>query len=147
MFSIGISSLLKLAGSLVISFHPVNSTEKAAGTGKPTHETTIRDWNAVMDVNLKGTFLCVKHSIPYIISSGGGSVINVSSNMGILGGLTPDLAAAKADPIPPGPPPTTTTSASRHISISRAGSVIVLIFGAEFMILASLTALMNNACH
>src|SRR4030042_2051146 len=66
-----------------------------AGYAKPTHETTVEEWDAVMDVNLKGTFFCTKHAVPYILESGGGSVINVSSIMGILGGPTPVYNTSK----------------------------------------------------
>lgn len=57
-----------------------------AGHAGPPHETTVEDWDEVMNTNLRGTFLCTKYAVPYIIKSGGGSVINVSSIMGILGG-------------------------------------------------------------
>jgi NAD(P)-dependent dehydrogenase (short-subunit alcohol dehydrogenase family) len=56
------------------------------GVRKPTHEITSEEWDSVMNVNLKGTFFCTKYAVPYMISAGSGSVINVSSIMGILGG-------------------------------------------------------------
>ena len=56
------------------------------GVAKPTHETTWEDWNAVLGVNLKGTFLCTKYAIPWMLKVGSGSVINVSSIMGMLAG-------------------------------------------------------------
>ena len=66
-----------------------------AGYRKPTHETTAEEWDSVMNVNLKGTFFCTKYAVPYILKSGGGSVINVSSIMGILGGPTPVYNTSK----------------------------------------------------
>lgn len=42
-------------------------------------------WDQILNVNLKGTFLCCKYGIPEIIRSGGGSVINTSSSAGIIG--------------------------------------------------------------
>jgi NAD(P)-dependent dehydrogenase (short-subunit alcohol dehydrogenase family) len=48
-----------------------------------------------MNVNLRGTFLCTKYAVPYILKPGGGSVINVSSIQGILGGPTPIYCASK----------------------------------------------------
>jgi NAD(P)-dependent dehydrogenase (short-subunit alcohol dehydrogenase family) len=56
------------------------------GVAKPTHETTWEDWDAVLGVNLKGTFLCTKYAIPWMLKVGSGSVINVSSIMGMLAG-------------------------------------------------------------
>ena len=37
------------------------------------------DWDAVMDVNVKGTFLSCKHAIPAMIAGGGGAIVNVGS--------------------------------------------------------------------
>jgi NAD(P)-dependent dehydrogenase (short-subunit alcohol dehydrogenase family) len=66
-----------------------------AGGGRSSHETNSEEWDRVMNVNLRGTFLCTKYAVPYILKSGGGSVVNVSSIMGILGGPTPGYCASK----------------------------------------------------
>jgi len=42
-------------------------------------------WDRIIDINLKGVYLCCKHAIPEIIKSGGGSVINTSSSAGLIG--------------------------------------------------------------
>jgi NAD(P)-dependent dehydrogenase (short-subunit alcohol dehydrogenase family) len=60
-----------------------------SGTNAPTHEVTVSDWEAVMDVNVKGVFLCTKHAIPYLREAGGGSIVNLSSIYGLVGG--PDV--------------------------------------------------------
>ncbi|MGD0498110.1 MAG: glucose 1-dehydrogenase [Bryobacteraceae bacterium] len=39
-------------------------------------------WNRVMSINLTGVFLCCKEALPHMISTGGGSIINVSSTTG-----------------------------------------------------------------
>ena len=49
------------------------------------HETTEEDWDHVMDINAKGVFLGSKVAIPAMIDSGGGSIINISSQLGIVG--------------------------------------------------------------
>lgn len=41
--------------------------------------TTEEDWDAVMNVNLKGAFLCSKHCIPYMLKNEEGVVVNMSS--------------------------------------------------------------------
>ncbi|MDZ7761617.1 MAG: glucose 1-dehydrogenase [Desulfovermiculus sp.] len=56
-----------------------------AGLNKPTHEISEEEWEKVMDVNVKGVFLCTKHSIPFMRESGGGSIINMSSIYGLVG--------------------------------------------------------------
>ena len=42
-------------------------------------------WQRVIDVNLKGVYLCAKYAIPAMIRGGGGSIINVSSLAGTRG--------------------------------------------------------------
>ena len=42
-------------------------------------------WQRVIDVNLKGVYLCAKHAIPAMVRGGGGSIINVSSLAGTRG--------------------------------------------------------------
>jgi NAD(P)-dependent dehydrogenase (short-subunit alcohol dehydrogenase family) len=43
------------------------------------------DWHRVLDVNLKGPFLCMKHAIPAMIRGGGGSVVLMGSVLGSIG--------------------------------------------------------------
>jgi NAD(P)-dependent dehydrogenase (short-subunit alcohol dehydrogenase family) len=67
-----------------------------AGADKPTHELTEKEWNAVTDINVKGVFFCTKHAIPYMLKSGGGSIINLSSIYGLVGaGDIPPYHASK----------------------------------------------------
>ena len=49
------------------------------------HETSEEDWDRVMDINTKGVFLGTKHAIPAMKESGGGSIINISSQLGLVG--------------------------------------------------------------
>lgn len=57
-----------------------------AGIGmvKPITEVTEQEWDACIDTNLKGAFLSCKHAIPRMRERGGGSIINISSNAGLL---------------------------------------------------------------
>jgi NAD(P)-dependent dehydrogenase (short-subunit alcohol dehydrogenase family) len=48
-------------------------------------ETPLEVWQQVQDVNLRGVFLCCKHGIPHLLASGGGSVINTSSFVAVMG--------------------------------------------------------------
>jgi len=57
-----------------------------AGANKPTHEITEEEWDAVQAVNVKGVFFCTKHIIPKMIENGGGSIVNLSSIYGLIGG-------------------------------------------------------------
>ena len=49
------------------------------------------DWQRVLDVNVKGPFLCMRHAIPAIARSGGGSVVLMGSVLGAIG--SPGYAA------------------------------------------------------
>ena len=42
-------------------------------------------WDRMMDINLKGVFLCMKYEIPKMLKSGGGSIVNTASVMGLVG--------------------------------------------------------------
>lgn len=55
------------------------------GTYGRSDETSESDWDAVMAVNVKGAFFCTKHAAPLMRSSGGGSIVNISSIYGIVG--------------------------------------------------------------
>jgi len=48
------------------------------------HEMSEEDWNAVIDTNLKGAFLCSKYTIPHMVRRGNGVIINNSSLMAHL---------------------------------------------------------------
>ena len=47
-------------------------------------DTTVEEWDRVMSVNAKGVFLGTKYAIPAMQRSGGGSIINISSQLGIV---------------------------------------------------------------
>ena len=56
-------------------------------------------WDTVIDVNLKSVMLTSKHAIPRMIEAGGGSIINLSSIVGLRAGSGPPnhpYAASKA---------------------------------------------------
>lgn len=60
-----------------------------AGVNKPTHEVTEAEWDRVQAINVKGVFFCTKHAIPLMKQAGAGSIINLSSIYGLVGG--PDV--------------------------------------------------------
>lgn len=49
-------------------------------------DTTVEDWDMILDVNAKGVFLGTKLAIPEMRKAGGGSIINISSTAGLVGG-------------------------------------------------------------
>jgi len=65
------------------------------GAAYGTHETPTKLWDRVMDINAKGTFLCNKYAVPYMLKNKGGSVVNISSMLGLMGGMDPTYHASK----------------------------------------------------
>lgn len=67
------------------------------GVKKPTHEITEEEWETVMNINAKSVFLATKHAVPYMRASGGGSIVNVASVIGMVGSPSaPPYVASKA---------------------------------------------------
>ena len=63
------------------------------GTGS-THETEIDFWDKIFDINVKGTFMMSKFTIPHMLEQGGGCIVNNSSVLGIK--AVPGVAAYNA---------------------------------------------------
>jgi len=51
----------------------------------PTADYDEEEWNRILDINLRGVFLCMKHEIPLILKQGGGAIVNTSSGAGVIG--------------------------------------------------------------
>ena len=43
-------------------------------------EATVKEWDLVMDIDLRAPFICCKAVVPIMMEQGGGSIINVSSH-------------------------------------------------------------------
>lgn len=72
-------------GRVDILFNVVGVSGRKWGDG-PVHECTEEAWDRVMEVNLKSMFLCCKYAVSAMLDTGGGSVINLSSVLGLVGG-------------------------------------------------------------
>ncbi len=60
------------------------------GEVRPLIEQTEANYDAVMDINVKGVWLSMKYEIPRILERGGGAIVNCASVAGLVG--FPDLA-------------------------------------------------------
>ena len=63
----------------------VNSAGVSARNALPEGASPEQVWDRVMDVNLKGTYLVSWFAVPAMERSGGGSIINLSSIIGLVG--------------------------------------------------------------
>jgi NAD(P)-dependent dehydrogenase (short-subunit alcohol dehydrogenase family) len=65
-----------------------------------TEDLPVEEWDRILAVNLRGTFLCCKHAGKQMIAHGGGSIINIASTAGINGIVrAPAYCASKAGTI------------------------------------------------
>ena len=51
----------------------------------PTADLTEEEWDRLVDIDLRGVFLCMKHEIPLMLEQGGGAIVNTSSDAGVKG--------------------------------------------------------------
>lgn len=58
-----------------------------AGVGiyKLLEDTTPDDYDTMMDINMRGTFLFTRYAVPVLLRQGSGAIINVSSMAGVMG--------------------------------------------------------------
>jgi NAD(P)-dependent dehydrogenase (short-subunit alcohol dehydrogenase family) len=68
----------------------VNSAGRAVR--KAATELTGEEWDQVLDLNLKATFICARSAMPYMKKRGGGSIVNLASIMGFSGGIFPNAS-------------------------------------------------------
>lgn len=63
----------------------VNNAGIAGAVLTPTADISDEDWFATINTNLNAVFLCMKFEIPAMLASGGGSIVNMSSIIGLAG--------------------------------------------------------------
>lgn len=61
----------------------------------PVHEMDLDVWHRTIALNLLHPFLTCRHAIPHMMKAGGGSIINVTSHLGLMGSMKPAYAATK----------------------------------------------------
>jgi NAD(P)-dependent dehydrogenase (short-subunit alcohol dehydrogenase family) len=68
-------------GRLDVTFNNAGIEQEEAATGEIAEEV----WDRVVDIDLRGVFLCMKHEIPLMLEQGGGAIVNTSSGAGVKG--------------------------------------------------------------
>src|SRR3989304_6880869 len=61
----------------------------------PVHKMDLAVFERTIALNLRHPFLCCRHGIPHMIAGGGGSIINFSTWLALIGGGKPAYAAAQ----------------------------------------------------
>jgi NAD(P)-dependent dehydrogenase (short-subunit alcohol dehydrogenase family) len=82
------SSAESAVGETIAAFRQLTTLANVAAAVTPdgTVETlTLAQWNQAIAVNLTGAFLMCKHAVPHMRRAGGGSIINIASQLGHLG--------------------------------------------------------------
>ncbi len=68
----------------------VNSAGRAVR--KSAAELSGDEWDQVLDLNLKATFMCSRNALPVMKRRGGGAIVNLASIMGLSGGIYPNAS-------------------------------------------------------
>jgi NAD(P)-dependent dehydrogenase (short-subunit alcohol dehydrogenase family) len=68
-------------GRLDVAFNNAGVEQEEAATAELAEEV----WDRVVDIDLRGVFLCMKHEIPLMLEQGGGAIVNTSSGAGVKG--------------------------------------------------------------
>jgi NAD(P)-dependent dehydrogenase (short-subunit alcohol dehydrogenase family) len=76
-----IGRVVESFGRLDIAFNNAGVENKAA----PVHEIELAEWDRILDINLRGTFVCMKHELAQMVRQGGGVIVNTSSGAGVRG--------------------------------------------------------------
>lgn len=56
----------------------------------PLEQMPVKEWDRVLGINLRGTFLCCRFALPHMLGCGEGRIVNVASQLGQIG--APELA-------------------------------------------------------
>jgi NAD(P)-dependent dehydrogenase (short-subunit alcohol dehydrogenase family) len=78
-----VEAAVRQYGALHILYN--NAGIGGGGIDTDVTQLTVETWERVLNINLRGIFLCSKYGVPALIRAGGGSVINTASIAGLIG--------------------------------------------------------------
>jgi NAD(P)-dependent dehydrogenase (short-subunit alcohol dehydrogenase family) len=78
-----ISKTVEEYGRLDCAF---NNAGIEGNVGTPIADYPEDSWDSVIDINLKGVWLCMKYELAQMLKQGGGSIVNTASIAGLVGG-------------------------------------------------------------
>jgi NAD(P)-dependent dehydrogenase (short-subunit alcohol dehydrogenase family) len=77
-----VAKALSAYGRLDAAF---NNAGIEGDVGKQTHQQSVENYHAVMDINVLGVLLAMKHEVSAMLKNGGGAIVNNSSVAGLIG--------------------------------------------------------------
>lgn len=93
------ASVQALMAAIAAKYGRLDALIQAAGILKgaytPVDEFPLEIWQAVMDVNVTGSFLCAKHATPLLKQAGGGVIVLISSGAAVGGSSSVAYGASK----------------------------------------------------
>ena len=90
-----VETAVKELGSLSGAVNNAGRSSPQIPFGEYDEET----WDSVMDLNVRGVFLCCKHELRHFAQTGAGSIVNISSLVGLrapMGGISPYVTSKHA---------------------------------------------------
>ncbi|MFM9968613.1 MAG: SDR family NAD(P)-dependent oxidoreductase [Burkholderiales bacterium] len=86
----------RIVAETLSRFGKLTTLVNSAGVrpAQPGATPTLLDWKRVIDINLTGTFLASRAAMPALTASGAGSITNLASIYGLVGGSTGSAYAA-----------------------------------------------------
>jgi len=86
-----VSNLIETHGRLDCAYNNAGILGDVVSVVDHNEET----WDHVIETNLKGTWLCMKHQIPHMLKQGNGAIVNTTASAGVKGG-SPNRSAYAA---------------------------------------------------
>jgi 3-oxoacyl-[acyl-carrier protein] reductase len=89
--------VLDMVGEVIGTLGRIDVLVNNAGvlSKSPLEQMSVEEWDRVLGINLRGTFLCCRFALPHMLGRGEGKIVNVASQLGQVGS-SPTTARARA---------------------------------------------------